>query len=354
MGQIRPKLLIWNMLKSKKLAATLIFLLAAVSTIGMVNTELDIFQTWWFALLGIVFLVNLTTCTFQQTLNAYRLWCKASSPILGRWGIWGASLFHIGLIAVTVGALISASMKMTGYLRLAEGEVRYELHDYYAHIDEGPFFKESSHRGFGITMLEQQVITKETGEIDEVISVLGIMENGEIVKTTPLGEKEPVIYKGVSIFRREPGFAPKIKILSPDGRKLADTYALFLTERKGDKSRFILEGLPISETAYKLNMEFFPDMVVKGEEVITDRYTLTNPGVLITVMEGPNLVTRKIIKAGEDMEFAGYSIKIGDIIHWNGFEIVNDRGAAYVFVGSWIALAGLVLMYLMPYKKKYS
>ncbi len=384
---------VWNTVKSKKLAAVMIFLLAVVSTAGMVNPASGIFQTWWFALLGLIFFINLTSCTIQQVINSYRLWSRrnalirdensagltalcdkpvpekvvqamksrkyryasgvpgASLWVRGKYGVWGAAVFHTGLIIITVGAMVSGAMKMEGLMVVAEGEVRYELHDYYRGIKEGPFFDEARHRGFGLTLLKQNVILDDHGNVDYIVSDIGILEDGEIVRKVSLEEKEPFIYRGIRIFRREPGFAPFFDITGPDNKPVARTYILLDTHRHTNRTEFYLNGFPVPGSLYTLNIKFFPDMVRRDGEITTNKYTLSNPTAVVYVIKDGKMVSENIIQPGETAEFDGYRLKMGDIRHWNGFDIVNDPGAEYVFAGSWVALAGLAAMYLMPFKK---
>ncbi|MCL4439018.1 MAG: cytochrome c biogenesis protein ResB [Firmicutes bacterium] len=375
MGGRNYLFLLWNLLKSKRLAAVLILLLAVVATIGMVRPETEIFQTRWFAGLGIVFFTNLTSCTVQQIINSYRLWSKSGSLIKtgnnvkistsldidgggpkyrlrvkGRIGIWGAAVFHIGLILITVGAFVSGTMKMSGYIRVAEGETRYELHHDYEGVEEGPFFDESRHSGIGLVLRKQNIILDKSGDVDEIISDIAIIDNGRAVRTASLGEKEPVIYRGIRIFQKKAGFAPFLEITGPGNVKIANTNILLETDSSGEKARFYLDRLPLPNTPYILNIRFYPDMVHQGNEVTTTRYTLSNPGADITVLDEEQVVGEKIVRPGESMEFAGYRLKMGSIKHWAGFDIVNDMGANWVFAGSGVAVCGLALIYL--FKKR--
>lgn len=371
----------------------MIFLLAVVAAFGMISPATGIFQTWWFAGLGLVFLVNLSACTLQQAINSYRLWSRRNAlikidhnmdesilsdkdftdsiqPIMsrqrykcifngagvtlwtkGRFGIWGATLFHVGLIIITLGALVSGTMKMSGHIRVAEGEIRFEQHQEYEGIEEGPFFDEGEHRGFGISLLKQNIVLGKNGDVDDIISDIAILENGQVARQASLGEKESLIYRGIRIFEQEAGFAPFIEIAGPNKEILFRTYVLLDSKTIGDKTQFYLENLPVPNTKYRASLHFYPDMVQQGGKTSTGKYTLSNPAAVVSVFDGDYKIAEKIIKPGGFLDFAGYRFRLGDIRHWNGYDIVNDRGANLVFAGSWAAIAGLILMYLMPYKK---
>jgi cytochrome c biogenesis protein ResB len=243
-------------------------------------------------------------------------------------------------------------MKMSGYLRVAEGETRYELHQNYEELEEGPYFNESQHSGIGLALRKQGIILDNSGDVDEIVSDIAIIDNGRVERNALLGEKEPVIYKGLRIFRKKAGFAPFVEINGPGNVKIANTHILLETDSSGGKARFYLDRLPLPTTPYKLSIRFYPDMVLRGNKAATAGYTLSNPGAEVTILDGEHIVAEKIIRPGEAMEFVGYRLKLGTIKHWTGIDIVNDMGANWVFTGAWVALCGLALKYLDNLKPK--
>lgn len=384
---------IWKLLISKTLAANLIFILAVVSALGMLMPRLSVFQTRWFAVLGVVFLLNLTACSCQQLINALRLWqnrhrlikkdintevsaadqdqvtknfaelmrkrrYKAVSGTGGKllwtkqnFGIWGAGIFHVGLILITIGALISGATKMSGYMKIAEGEVRYEQHENYEALEEGPFFRETWHTGTGIMLNKQRVEIDSNGIIKNVISDISIMEGGSPAQNISLGEKDSVIYNGLRIFEKDSGFAPYIEIAGPDRATILQTYLLLETDNTVTPERFYLKGFRLPNTKYAINIEFYPDMVLQGSRISTNKLILTNPAAVITLMEANRKIAKNVMRPGQSFEMQGFSLKMGEVLQWSGFDIVNDQGADFVFGGSWVALGGLILMYLFPYRK---
>jgi cytochrome c biogenesis protein ResB len=342
MGQKNVLNQVWEILRSKKLASILILIIIIVSTIGIINQKANIFQSQWFALLGAIFLINLTSCTIHQVYTSWSLWKRARNPV-----VWGSSIIHIGLILITVGGLFSGNIKMEGRINIAEGETRYELHDNYEGIIEGMFFSESWHKGFGITLKKQNVNTDKNGKIADIVSDIEITENNLPVKKFSVGEKESIIYNDIRIFDKESGFAPQIFLSGPNNTNLGNTYLLLNTDKQSAKTRFHTENIKLPPLSpYILNLEFFPDMIELGGKLSTDTYLLDNPGLSIKVIKDKKTIKEKILRQGESIEFDGYKIKMGDVRHWNGFDIVNDPGAGYVFAGSSIALVGFGLIYL--------
>jgi cytochrome c biogenesis protein ResB len=393
MGIGNPAKKTWNLIKSKTFAVILIFVLVVVSALGVLVPKLSVFQTRWFAVLGVVFFMNLTACTLQQLMNAFRLWRNRHQLIKNdknfkhyisdknenlsnlaqflqkrgydvvpgnngnllwtkhNFGIWGASIFHIGLILIIIGAFISGALKMSGYMKIAEGEVRYEQHENFEALEEGPFFNEAWHTGVGITLNKQRVQVDKNGLIENVISDISIMKGGGYTQKASLGEKESVIYDGLRIFEKDSGFAPFIEIAGPDQATLLKSYLLLETDNTGTPERFYLKGFQLPNTTCRINIDFYPDMVVQGNKITTNKLILSNPCAVVSLTDANRKIAEKVIRPGQSVDLQGYSLKMGEIKQWSGFDIVNDQGADYVFGGSWVALVGLILMYLFPYKK---
>lgn len=399
-----PKKLIC-LLASKKLAIYMILCLVIPSTFGMLIPQMEInptgYQEWadkysfavpvieliglhnvfytrWFALISIVFFVNLLTCTLIQGLKNYRTWINRNHPISaenfavitvlqdinqtreiilstftskgyrlagqtsdrlifekGRFGIWGSLLFHTGLIIIVLGALISGAYKISGYMMVAEGEVRTEAHDNYDAIFEGPFFSESKHYGFGVTLDKQRLIYDKQGQLDYVSSDFKILENGVPVKTQKVEKGHPLLYRDMRFFHYDNGYAPLIKIQDTQGQTVFQTYLLLNTDRDNDHYRYHLENFNIPNSNLTMSIEFYPAAHT----------------VKVFFKAGNNPVGQKLLKPYEVFDTGKYRFQFGEVKPWTGLEVVRDRGAGILFAGCWIALAGLGLLYLVVYRK---
>lgn len=411
----------WNLLKSKRLAVVLIALLALFSTIGMIIPQIDpnpgnyqgwavkypqlapiveflglhnLFRTWWFAALGVIFFTNLAACTIHQLLQSLKIWRRRLMPLhtepltefavngdcdvvreeavrdfgragyrfagvsgdnlfmeKHRWGIWGSVLFHIGLIVVVFGSLLSGAVKTTGYMMLAEGETRREVHDNYDVIYQGPFFKNEDHYGFGITMKKQRKYYDDTGRLDYLISDLVIAENGRPVLEKPVTKGEPLLYKDIRFFEYDDGFAPLVILKKSDGSIAWQTFLLLNTHRYATRRTYYYNNLQLPGTPYTLTMEFYPDMAVKGKMVYNKSSRLNNPAAKVVIREKGRQIAEKVVKRDEPLIFNGYRFSFEDIRAWTGLEVVRDPGAGILFGGFWLSLAGLMVLYFLRYRK---
>lgn len=354
----------------------------------------SIFRTWWFAVLGVIFFTNLTACTVQQLLQSVRIWRRRMQPIQSeplaefaaagdydiirdeairafdragyriikdtghdllmekhRWGIWGSVIFHIGLIVVVFGSLLSGAVKTTGYMMIAEGETRREAHDNYDVIYQGPFFKTDDHYGFEITMKKQHKYYDELGRLDYIKSDIVISENGLPVLEKTVSRGEPLLYKDIRFFEYDDGFAPLITLKKADGNVAWQTFLLLNTHRYTTRRTYYYNNLQVPGTPYTLTMEFYPEMAMKGNTAYNKSSQLKNPGAKIVIREKGRVIAEKVIKKDEPLVFNGYRLSFGEIRSWTGLEVVRDPGAGILFGGFWFNLAGLMVLYFLRYQK---
>jgi len=411
----------WNLLKSKRLAIVLIALLTLFSAIGMIIPQIspnsadyqgwtvkypllaplveimglnNIYRTWWFAALGVIFFTNLVACTLHQILQCLKIWRRSGQPLQTeplavfvtaydyaavqeeaikafaragykpagaaggnlflekhRWGIWGAVLFHVGLIVVVFAGLLSGAVKTTGYMMVAEGETRREARDNYDVIYKGPFFKDEYHYGFEITLKKQNKYYDEQGRLDYIKSDFIISENGRPALEKSLTRGEPLLYKDIRFFEYDDGFAPLVTIKKPDGSVAWQSFLLLNTHRYSNRRTYYYNNLQLPDTPYTLNMEFYPEMADKGKTVYNKSSQLKNPAVKVVIREKGKQVAERVIKQGEPLIFNGYRFSFGEIRSWTGLEVVRDPGAGVLFGGFWLSLAGLVILFFMRYQK---
>lgn len=110
-----------------------------------------VIRSWWFSLVCLVLLLNLTACTCDQWVKLARSVRYFSAD--HRISRSGVTVFHSGLILIVAGSLISGAFGMSGYLMVAEGETRFENHNDYEFIEEGSFFKEKRHSNIAIKLV---------------------------------------------------------------------------------------------------------------------------------------------------------------------------------------------------------
>ncbi len=408
-----------SLIRSKKTAVFLIIFITIASTLGMLIPQstptpdkynawaanypliaplletLDlnnVYFSWWFLLLNSLFLLNLSTCTWDQALKAWRLWQRRSTELpsarhslnidstklsranlengLSRKGfkiiqnnqestifeknplaIWASLIVHLGLIIIVLGGLISVGFKMTGYLMVMEGEIRQELAEEYEVLNEAPFYNLIGHLGYGIGLDKQQRILKSSGKLDYIQSTLTIYEGNKTIYQQTIENGKPLIYNGLGLYYYNAGFVPLVTITNAEGRTIYQGFLFMETVKNPSGTIYQRKNFKIPETTLTLNLQFFPNLVRQANQISNGKDALGNAGIKVSVDNDGQQIGQGVLTQGTKLEFAGNSLTFGEVRSWTGLEIIYDPGANVLFAGFWMTALGTALLYLCSYHK---
>lgn len=371
-----------------------------------------VFYSWIFLILGSVFFVNLLACTLSQAKAAKKIWRQwrynpsagkhfdfeyclelssgietidiiqkvirifkakgyhevkaslkpgkngsASLPIeaglfrKNSWGVWGSTIFHVGLIMVLLGGLLSQGFKMTGYMMLGEGEIRSESHEMYGVINESALFREKWHSGFDIGLMRLDKEISPDGWVNKRRARIFIAEQGQKVLEATVERGQPLDYKGMRIYFYDWGFAPLVTVTDFSGKPSFQSYVLFNTHRYPTWDRFYSENTALGNSGLVMNAEFYPDYVNEQGQEKTRSELIKNPRFKLSIKQENKEIYNGPVTPGQTIQVGEFNITWGEIRFWTGFEMVRDPGANLVFAGSWLALSGLVILYLLVPKE---
>ena|GEM_PF-5591928 len=334
---------VWRFFKSKELAVLLITCITASSVMGMLISQPDkVFTSWWFIGISGAFIINLTSCTLSQVIKARRVW-KSSEP--GHLSIWALIVIHVGLIIIVLGGFISAGFKMTGYMTVMEGEVRTETQEEYDVLKKAPLFGIIGNSGYGIGLQKQQRILDREGKVDYIVSEIILLEGDRVILKESVEEGKPLIYKGLGFYEHNAGFAPLVTIEDSNGNMIYKGFIFMETVNGQPENYYQRRNFTVPGRNIKLDMRFYPDMVIEAGQVKTQKYSLGNPGLEINVTQDGLKMEKGIIKMGEKINFEGNSLSFDEVRHWIGLEIIYDPGAGVLFTGCLITAIGLCFLW---------
>ena len=84
----------------------------------------------------------------------------------------------------------------------------------------------------------------------------------------------------------------------------------------------------------------------------TKTLQLANPAIQALVMEKNDPEGEIEFRPDRNATFKGWTIGMGDVRLWAGFEVVRDPGAPVIFSGFLICLAGLIMSFLFTPRKQ--
>lgn len=85
---------------------------------------------------------------------------------------------------------------------------------------------------------------------------------------------------------------------------------------------------------------FFPDFVREGNKIGTRSVFLKNPVFWVTMGN-----VNKLLPLGGSADLGNYTIEFKEYRYWSYYKVSNDPGAAWVYLGFFTALAGLILRF---------
>jgi len=418
---------IWSFFASVKLAIIILFILAVTSIIGTVvpqesakaiqflgkifgdNTApaiyniflkldfMDMYHSWWFVTLLVLFCINLTVCSLEKIPRTWRLvktpvkpmaknvletlqvkkevTLKASLDIVkdeflnafreskynvqeaadedgvqlysekGAYARLGVYVVHLSILLIFVGAIIGAQFGFKGSLNLPEGAVSDLV--YSGGGEPIPL-------GFSIRCNWYNTdYYKGTDTPQEFSSELSILENGKEVMTKVIEVNSPLTYKGITFYQSSYGVVPDaagafiLKVKADGGVEK--------TLRLQQGESFEVPGLKIRGTI----MGFSPALGRDPQSgaLITYSETLVNPAVSIRFdIEGSDGFTGWVLKRYPEtgiIKNAGLTIEFLDYwgAEYTGLQVSKDPGVLIIYIASIVMVLGLYVAFFLSHKK---
>jgi cytochrome c biogenesis protein len=368
----------------------------------------DVYGSWWFTTCYALLLISLASCLIPRTralrrglglrpqpmpeLEGMRHFAEATVPLApervlerargvlrrrrfrvaavepglaaekGRTRETGSLLFHWSLFLLLVGAVYGKGFGFTGQATVVEGDTWVEAHaSYDVPPNEGRFFTESMHTGFGVRVEDFEATYHPDGLPEEFRSRILLLDS----RGASLGEREirvnePMEHEGVKLYQLGYGWAPLIEVRFED-RLLASEPVVFITrtpENLGLPWHGVVK-LPSLEPDIGLELRLFSDPVaaLTGGPMLEAR----DPFLFYDVWRGDLRLDRvqnvfTLDKTGLQRFGEGGGIGLGetvtlpggievtfrDLHEYTQFLVKRDPGVGIMLVAVLLTLAGLL------------
>jgi len=396
--------------KSIKLAIFLIIIITIASVVGTLIPQLrsaeeyaarygqisellirleitDLYHSWWFMALLILFSLNILICTltrlspkfrrvfkpnllFQsETLLAAKIQGKlkksgsleeseselkkklrsahyriketrkdAEIHLLARkkiLGIFGSDIVHLGLIVILIGGIISGLGGFRTNISISEGEII-------------PVFGAD----FKLQLDKFETEYHPNGSVKDWKSTLTVIE-GESPRLTKVIEVNyPLSYKGYVFYQSSYGWDwenPTLEILATKTSDSSSSKKAFV--RLGEKETWEKENLTFTA------LQFLPDFIIDGNQPRTRSLDPNNPAVFIQVFRGEDNISSGWIFAKfpdfSQMHSAtetDYKFELKDIqsAQYSGIQMSKDPGVNFIWIGCTFLMIGLFMAFYWP------
>ncbi len=253
-----------------------------------------------------------------------------------RWtlGYWGSPVFHVALLVIMAGGILSVAGRITDGVVLTEGSA----------IGLNPQI--AGRPSAALSLNGVKLDYDAAGKLTEVSAEIALQRGG--------GERTGLI---TSQLRFQDGLVTY--------SYYEHGYATGLIFRQGDqvvRARVALENLPDGKGGYKqegdaalpgsafagkkFHISFWPNLVMNRDTVGTAGDAPKRPAVAVTLVDQANQAgITKLIQLGETGDLAGLSVTFDHYKPWLSIKMDRDPGYPLFFAGFWLALAGLAVMF---------
>jgi cytochrome c biogenesis protein len=405
-----PDLIILKHLSSVKLTITLLVLIVVASIIGTIipqtwtdeqykakygdslsrmltGTQLtNVYHSYWYMLLLVVFCVNLTICSIRSfvpmlksltrsastagrveldslpfhrkvqlntdaedagsqvkqilTRSLYKLkYSDVNSGLYyferGKLGRLGPLITHASIIVILVGGIFVGLLGFKEHKRITVGEtVDVPRSDFQLRADD-----------FKVEYYPESRTPKE------YTSVLTVIEDDEPQLTKTIEVNHPLEYKGVKFYQSSYGLSNTVEV------ELSKKPSDEASEVLGKFSLNVGELFQVTDSQLKIKpVVLVPDFFMDSSgHVGTRSREPKNPAVFLELYEGEELKDKiwAFLKfpdfhgSGE----SGYSLKFLDIKYYTELQVSQDPGILAIWIGSLLMVGGLFLSFYMSYKR---
>ncbi|GBD95507.1 MAG TPA: cytochrome c biogenesis protein ResB [Nitrospirae bacterium] len=357
---------------------------------------MDMYRSWWFIGLLLLFSINLIVCSLDRFPKTWRLIKKPQKPLSGNalnslpikkeltfksslniakdeflnilhasgYRVFEASesgsvrlytqkgkyarlavyAVHLSIILIFIGAIIGARFGFGGYLNLREGGASNTA--YKSPAEPIPL-------GFTIKCNWYDTLYYEGIDTPrEFQSELVIIEDGKEVLKKVIEVNDPLTYKGITFFQASYGMIPDA----------TGYFVLDITPDNGPEKRLWLksgETFEIPGTGIKGTIiDFSPALTRDGNTGALTTYSesMVNPAVAIEFdWPGKEKFTGWILKRYPEtgMLPGGHSVKFADYwgVEYTGLQVSKDPGIWFIYIASIIMAAGLYICFFISHKK---
>ncbi len=392
-----------TILSSARLAVVLFFTLAATSVIGTVVqqglpperykdlfgprafsileffTIFDMYHSWWFILLIVLFSLNILACTIKQMPRLKRFmspgkadvddkvfrssqctgnWLSredlqvleqrsislmkslAAKPAAitigdvrylfaesGRYSRAGMVLVHASILLILLGGLIGAIWGFSGLMNLVEGEESGTVTLF--NPDEP-----GRDLGFDVRCNDFTVAFYKTGMPKEYRTDLAIVEDGRVVLEGSITVNHPLVYRGLKLCQATYGIA--------DARNFRVAVQDTTAGRESMLALDMMKKTPIPDsTASFAVARFIPENQEGGPAAL---------GVFFEPGKEHDMFW--LIKSRQTRRGPfSFTLNGFDVLYYSGIQVSSDPGTVLVWTGFVLLISGLVLSLMVAHKR---
>jgi hypothetical protein len=267
----------------------------------------------------------------------------------GKIGFWGSILFHLSLILLFIGAVITGITRLDAQILLTEG---YSIPLIQSVVRMQKPLVGQLPQGEIISLKKIETHYSKEEILTDIYAKLVVGDYGAFEKKTSR-VNGAVNFNGYSIMPKSYGIAPNFSFVDLKKNQKADfniNLGDWLPERWVKKGVF--DSFILPNTGLKVIVQFVPNLkIVKGKTTSHGKL-VKNPALILKVVDKQDKkVADGLLKQGQSMDFNNYRLKFNRLDYWGAFTMVRDSGLPIVVFSLVLAIIGLSIRFVF-YEKK--
>lgn len=261
-----------------------------------------------------------------------------------RFAPYGTLIFHLSFFVVLAGILLSQS-KFEGKVVVVEGQ---------AFTNARAQLVEPSKKV--VEKIEESRLPKTTFVVDRVTPefwedklfftdlVADVAHPADtLAHAAKIRLSAPLSLNGESITLSGFGYAPGYMLSLPGGGVVENSYVTMKIFPSGFEDSFELKAVP-----YKVYLKIYSDYVDRGGEPASKSFALKNPRIDVKIEDkSGKQVYKGLVKPSEEIKIGDYLLSFPAIRLYGEFRIIKDPGIPLIFLGIFLACAGLAWRLLL-------
>jgi hypothetical protein len=253
---------------------------------------------------------------------------------------WGGVIFHAGLFLIIAAAIIGLAFQKRGFAQVMEGEV-FAGRDSDFRVKEMGLFSKRFDTGFAIRLYGFQHRYWDTGDVKSMESSVGVM-SGNTAADHTIAINSPLTINGVTMYQSANyGYALSFLLKKPTGEQVVTHFLLDKPDRIG---RPAVGKSDFETTDYLFDMTFYPD-------ITRPSFYPSKPILYLRVLERGTPLFQGLVLPGQAVKVKNDILLFAAIRGWSGLIFAENIGANMAYAGFAIAIAGMIINYLLPYKE---
>ncbi len=254
-----------------------------------------------------------------------------------KWGYWGASLFHFGMVLVIFASCFIALTERRGALTIAQGETLSPT-DEWTSTEEGALARQLRLPAT-FRFDDLRIRYDERGAPEHIESLMTFIGADGTEERSIVAVNGASSYRGMRIYHStEYGDAFTLEFIGPDKARHVEKLLMPHPERSGEAGYLDarLPWLPFTLSAK------YPADGGQGSE------NRQNSQLIMRLMGGNGEQARITLPAGRSGQLGDYRVRLIAVDRWAKLIFADLHGMEVVFAGFALMMVGALLGYTMP------